>query len=139
MALPPAAIDSWNCTSALVGVPPRARPSFVADLINRLRRVNGPSLSGLKGETVGGACSIIGDLSGLRHERRRSWHRLYAMDIEEEECSRSGKQQREAQEHRVVGAREVEQPAGGDGHQEAEWHGAQGIKTHDPCKGACAE
>src|SRR4026208_1852197 len=61
MALPPAAIDSWNCTSALVGVPPRARPSFVADLINRLRKVNGPSLSGLKGETVGGACSIIGD------------------------------------------------------------------------------
>src|SRR6185436_16374165 len=60
IALPPAAIDSWNCTSDFVGVPPRARPSFVADFMKRLRRVSGPSLSGLKGETGDVTCSIIG-------------------------------------------------------------------------------
>jgi hypothetical protein len=52
-------MSSWNLTSDFDAVPPRARPSFVADLMNRLRSVSGPILSGLKGETGCEAVSTI--------------------------------------------------------------------------------
>jgi hypothetical protein len=52
MATPPAAIASWNCTSRLEGVPPRALPSLVADLMKRLRSSSGPMRSGVKARLV---------------------------------------------------------------------------------------